>query len=145
MILYYSQLDLPFGQVYMTLVFTYALFALIAIIANIGTQAIIVHAYTGNFHLELSVLGGTALGLVVKYILDKHYIFRFKTKSASHNNKTFLLYTATGVFTTVIFWGFEFGFNYLFQTDFLRYSGGIIGLIIGYIIKYRLDKKHVFI
>ncbi|UJS24345.1 GtrA family protein [Thiothrix winogradskyi] len=129
----------------MTLALTYALFALVAIIANIGTQAVIMYLYSGSFQLEFSVLGGTAIGLIIKYILDKQYIFHFKTKNLAHNNKTFLLYTFTGIFTTLIFWGFEFGFHYLFQNDLLRYVGGIIGLLIGYIIKYRLDKKHVFI
>lgn len=129
----------------MTLALTYALFALVAIIANIGTQAVIMYLYGERFQLELSVLGGTAIGLVVKYMLDKRYIFHFKTSSLTHNNKTFLLYTFTGIFTTLIFWGFEFSFHYLFQNNLLRYTGGIIGLSIGYIIKYRLDKQHVFI
>ncbi len=129
----------------MTLAIAYALFALVAIIANIGTQAVIMHIYGERFQLELSVLGGTVIGLLVKYRLDKRYIFQFKTNSLAHNNKTFLLYTFTGIFTTLIFWGFEFGFHYWFQDDLLRYTGGVIGLSIGYSIKYRLDKKHVFI
>jgi len=50
-----------------------------------------------------------------------------------------------GVVTTTIFFGFEFGFNYLFQTKELRYLGGIIGLAVGYLLKYNLDKKFVFL
>lgn len=144
LILYYSQLDLPFEQVYMTLVFTYALFALIAIIANIGVQAAVMCIYEGSLPIELSVLSGTAAGLLVKYTLDKHYIFRFPTRDAMHNSKTFLLYTATGIITTLIFWGFEFGFQEIFQTNSMRYLGGVMGLSIGYVIKYQLDKRHVF-
>jgi len=49
-----------------------------------------------------------------------------------------------GVFTTVIFWGFEIGFNYIFTNPQAKYVGAIVGLSIGYIIKYFLDKKFVF-
>ena len=46
--------------------------------------------------------------------------------------------------TTVIFWGFEFGFDHLFATKEMRYLGGILGLAIGYLSKYFLDKRYVF-
>ena len=49
-----------------------------------------------------------------------------------------------GLVTTVIFWGFEFGFDHLFETREMRYLGGIIGLAIGYYAKYQLDKRFVF-
>ena len=54
------------------------------------------------------------------------------------------LYTAMGLATTVIFWGFEFGFHHLFATREMRYLGGVIGLAIGYVSKYYLDKRYVF-
>ncbi|MCL1962124.1 MAG: GtrA family protein [Desulfovibrionaceae bacterium] len=46
--------------------------------------------------------------------------------------------------TTVIFWGFEFGFHAPFGTRWMRYLGGVIGLAIGYVAKYGLDKRFVF-
>jgi hypothetical protein len=49
-----------------------------------------------------------------------------------------------GLATTFIFWGFEFGFQHLFETKEMRYLGGIIGLAIGYLTKYQLDKRYVF-
>jgi hypothetical protein len=49
-----------------------------------------------------------------------------------------------GVVTTAVFWGFEFGFHHIFQTKEMRYLGGIIGLVGGYLIKYHLDKRYVF-
>ncbi|HSB97219.1 MAG TPA: GtrA family protein, partial [Spongiibacteraceae bacterium] len=58
--------------------------------------------------------------------------------------RTFVIYTFMGAFTTLIFWGFEFGFHYLFQAKELRYLGGVIGLAIGYATKYQLDKRFVF-
>ncbi|MCY4178204.1 MAG: GtrA family protein, partial [Endozoicomonadaceae bacterium] len=50
-----------------------------------------------------------------------------------------------GLATTAIFWGTEYFFQIIFKTDFMRYTGGIIGLIAGYLIKYRLDKRFVFV
>jgi hypothetical protein len=49
-----------------------------------------------------------------------------------------------GLATTVIFWGFEFGFHHIFETKEMRYLGGVIGLAIGYVTKYHLDKRYVF-
>lgn len=128
----------------MKLAITYSILALIATIANIGTQDLLVHLYAGTFSLLASITAGTGVGLIVKYILDKRYIFRFHAENAAHDGKTFLLYTAMGLITTVIFWGFEFGFDHLFETREMRYLGGIIGLAIGYYAKYQLDKRFVF-
>lgn len=128
----------------MKLAVTYTVFAIIATIANIAAQDITVHTYIGMYSIILSVIAGTAVGLVIKYILDKRYIFRFQTRNISHNNKVFVLYALMGIVTTMIFWFFEFGFNHLFQTKEMRYFGGVIGLAIGYIVKYQLDKRFVF-
>ena len=123
----------------------YTIFALLATIANIGSQDISLRLYGGVYTVMMSVLVGTAVGLVVKYVLDKKYIFQFQIKDVAHDTHTFTLYTLTGVFTTAVFWGFEFGFDYLFQSKEMRYSGGVIGLAIGYYIKYQLDKRFVFV
>ena len=123
----------------------YTIFALLATIANIGSQDISLRLYGGVYAVMASVLVGTAVGLVVKYVLDKKYIFQFQIKDVAHDTHTFTLYTLTGVFTTAVFWGFEFGFDYLFQSKEMRYTGGVIGLAIGYYIKYQLDKRFVFV
>ena len=49
-----------------------------------------------------------------------------------------------GVATTLIFWGSEIIFNLLFKADIVKYIGAAVGLTIGYIIKYQLDKRFVF-
>jgi len=128
----------------MRLSMMYAVFAVLATVVNIGVQDLVVRVYTGPYFLMLSVGAGTFAGLALKYVLDKRYIFRFQAKSALHDGRTFVLYALMGVLTTVIFWGFEFGFYYLFQTGELRYFGGMLGLAIGYVAKYRLDKQFVF-
>ena len=128
----------------MRLAIVYAIIALIATVANLGAQALSVRVWTGLWHIEVSVLVGTAVGLVLKYVLDKIYIFRFKADDALHDLQTFILYTGMGVVTTLLFWGFEFGFYQAFQDKSLRYLGGLIGLVLGYWAKYHLDKRFVF-
>ena len=128
----------------MKLALTYAVLAMIATAANIGAQDLSIRLYAGAHAIPLSVMIGTGTGLIVKYVLDKRYIFRFRARDVRHDSQTFALYTTMGVFTTLIFWGFEFGFNAAFQTKEMRYLGGIIGLAIGYFTKYQLDKRFVF-
>lgn len=122
----------------------YVIFALLAILANILGQDVATRLYTGTYSVLLSIIFGTGIGLVIKYWLDKRYIFRFRTRDAMHDSRTFALYSLMGVVTTAIFWGFEFGFDYLFQSKELRYAGGVLGLLLGYVLKYHLDKRLVF-
>lgn len=128
----------------MKLAATYAVLALLATLANIGAQDIVIRGYTGAFSILVSVVIGTAVGLFVKYVLDKRYIFRFRARGIVHDSQTFALYTVMGLATTVIFWGFEFGFHYIFLTKEMRYLGGAVGLAIGYLAKYHLDRRYVF-
>jgi len=128
----------------MRLTFLYTLFAALATLVNIGMQDLCLRLNFGSHTMTLSVLAGTGTGLVAKYILDKRYIFRFTTKGVAQDGMLFVLYTFMGIITTGIFWAFEFGFEALFHDKWLRYLGGCIGLTIGYITKYHLDKRLVF-
>lgn len=122
----------------------YTIFAVISTIANIGSQELSFRIYQGSYNLWLAILVGTAVGLVVKYGLDKRYIFQYQTTSIKQGSKTFYLYTLMGGVTTIIFWGFEASFDAIYQTTEMRYLGGVIGLAIGYYVKYQLDKRFVF-
>ncbi len=53
----------------------YALFAGIATVSNIGTQYFCLLKYHGPFNLYIAMAVGTIVGLGVKYILDKNFIF----------------------------------------------------------------------
>jgi putative flippase GtrA len=113
-------------------------------VVNIAGQDLSTRLYQGPFAITLSIFVGTGVGLILKYWLDKRYIFQYQTISIQHGSKTFYLYTVMGLITTVIFWGVEFAFDAIYQTKEMRYVGGIIGLAIGYFVKYQLDKKYVF-
>ena len=128
----------------MFLVLKYSLFALIATIINLFTQFISLAIYSQNFSLYIAMFFGTLTGLIAKYILDKKYIFYYVVKDKKEDSQKFILYSIMGVFTTLIFWGFEIGFDYIFDSEIAKYIGAIIGLSVGYITKYFLDKKFVF-
>lgn len=123
----------------------YGLFAVLATAANLATQALVILTVNGSYAIELSVLAGTASGLPIKYVLEKRHIFKFASESLTHDGRLFLLYSFLGIFTTILFWVVEFTFQWLFATDLMRYLGGAIGLSLGYIIKYHLDKRFVFV
>lgn len=122
----------------------YAAFAAIAIAVNIATQAAVVAMLQRPWTIPVSVLAGTATGLVAKYVLDRRWIFRWAGRSRADEAGRFGLYAATGVLTTGVFWGTEYLFHVLFGTDAMRYLGGAIGLAAGYVLKYRLDRRYVF-
>jgi putative flippase GtrA len=129
----------------MLLVTKYTLFTVIAITMNIFCQDVVNRLYQGQFNLYASMLAGTLAGLVVKYILDRKYIFLFRSKSLFHDAQKFILYSTMGVVTTCVFWGVEMTFDFAFQDVIMRYVGAVVGLSIGYYIKYRLDKRFVFV
>ena len=123
----------------------YTLFAVLSIAINIGSQMLSIWIYEGPFSVEISILVGTAMGLPLRYFLEKRYIFNFTSKNLVHDGKLFVFYSAMGVITTLIFWGTEYAFHLVYDTDLMRYLGGIIGLSIGFYVKYQLDKKYVFV
>lgn len=122
----------------------YTVFALIATGSNLLAQESVVQLYDGPFAIPGAMLFGTGVGLVVKYWLDKTYIFQYHAQSLEQDARVFILYASMGVFTTVIFWGSEFAFHHLFETKTMRYVGACIGLSMGYVLKYNLDKHFVF-
>ncbi len=123
----------------------YTIFAAISTLFNLLFQYLSFLVYTGFGSLYVAMFFGTLAGLVVKYILDKKFIFYHATIDKKDDAKKFVLYSLMGVFTTIIFWGTEIAFDTLSQDPNAKYLGAVIGLSIGYVIKYFLDKKYVFI
>lgn len=122
----------------------YAVFAAMATCINLLGQYVSLLVYSSLFSLYLAMCVGTLTGLLSKYILDKKYIFYHQTKSKTDDGKKFLLYSFTGIFTTLIFWGTEIAFDIMFTTPAAKYIGAIIGLSIGYVCKYLLDSQFIF-
>ena len=128
----------------LTVASLYVIFAVTAITANLMTQRSVL-AYGSNTNLFIAaVLSGTLVGLLVKYYLDRSFIFASLKTHPKPSKDEFVRYCVTGVVTTAIFWAFETLSFLVWRTDFAREAGAVTGLILGYIIKYRLDKKYVF-
>jgi len=123
----------------------YTLFVVISTVINISSQMLSIWLYKGPYSVEFSILIGTTVGLPLCYILEKRYIFNSTSQNLLNNGKLFVFYSAMGVITTPIFWGTEYALHLIYDLDFMRYVGGIIGLAAGFYVKCQLDKKYVFV
>lgn len=122
----------------------YTFFCIIAITINLLIQRFFIYSLDLSNAYFFALVFGTIGGLVSKYFLDKKYIFLDMDHSYINNRNKFFLYSLNGILTTIIFWSSESLFYFLFQSHFAREIGAILGLTVGYILKYRLDKKFVF-
>ncbi len=136
----------------------YMIFAVVATFVNIGSQFIIKSLLKNipilnNFFLNkeityyfiIQLVIGTGLGFLTKFFLDKIFVFKEKTEGFSKTIKQLIIYGLLALITTAIFWSFEFTFKLVFDFKNSEFVGGIIGLSIGYTVKFLLDKKFVFI
>lgn len=128
-----------------TLIIRYSAFASIATVANLLTQRMVFSGGTSSWHFMVAVAAGTLVGLVIKYVLDKRWIFYDCSSGTRHHGRKFTLYTAMGLVTTAIFWGTESAFWFIWQTEAMREIGATLGLALGYIVKYNLDRRFVFV
>ncbi len=135
----------------MRLTAAYAAFAAVTTCVNLLVQWAVVRVAT-PLHLvdpKLLVLpalvAGTGAGLVLKYVLDKRFIFRDRTGGASQHVRKFGLYAVMGLATTALFWGAELLAHLLSPDPRAMYVGGALGLAVGYVVKYRLDRRFVFV
>lgn len=124
------------------LILRYGAFAVIATLANLAAQRVVLDGL--GWGLAMAIAAGTAVGLVIKYLLDKRWIFQDASSGTRAHGERFSRYTATGLFTTALFWGTETAFWLIWQTDGMRELGAVIGLAIGYVVKFQLDKRFVF-
>jgi putative flippase GtrA len=136
---------LPGGVVTLArLIIFYSAFAAVAMAANLLAQRLVLAFDQSASGLGAAVFVGTAVGLVVKYWLDKRWIFFDHSSSLKSHGEKFALYTAMGIITTLIFWGAEAASWWIWKTDLMREIGAILGLTVGYLLKYRLDRRYVF-
>ena len=127
-----------------TLVARYVLFAVFATLANLGAQRLVLAPDPDGLRYALAVGTGTLVGLAVKYLLDKRWIFFDADTGFRAHSRKFTLYTMMGILTTAIFWGLETAFWVIWGNDAMRELGAVLGLTIGYVVKYQLDRRFVF-
>lgn len=122
----------------------YTCFAVFASLANLTAQRCVFWVGQDKATFSIAVAAGTITGLLIKYFLDKYFIFKKINKKISKSAKEFLLYSATGSATTLLFCGVEATFWLVWKTHEMRELGAILGLMTGYTIKYQMDKRLVF-
>ncbi len=127
-----------------SLVLRYAAFAALATLANLGMQRVVFAVGEDARLFALAVALGTSVGLVVKYVLDKRWIFYDQTHGLLATGQQFALYAALGLLTTALFWVTKSSFWFAFGTHQARELGALLGLALGYALKYRLDRTFVF-
>tara|TARA_B100001093_G_scaffold251228_1_gene240639 strand:+ start:743 stop:1150 length:408 start_codon:yes stop_codon:yes gene_type:complete len=127
----------------MSIGFKYILFAILATTVNIFFQYLSFLLIDHKYELYIAMLNGTILGMILKYYLDKNFIFYY-VKKEFNNKNIFLLYIFTSIFTTIIFWAIELWFSYYVNINYSEYLGALVGLTLGYSLKYLLDKQLVF-
>nr|WP_255569821.1 GtrA family protein [Actibacterium sp. 188UL27-1] len=122
----------------------YVVFALISTSVILGSQRLLLLIYSGWGAVELALVISTAAGLLVKYLLDKRWVFADDRTSVADHTRQFSLYALMGVFPTLILWGVQYMFWLIWATPNMLTIGGVVGLAIGYVTKYQLDKRFVF-
>ncbi|MBF9031160.1 GtrA family protein [Rhodobacterales bacterium HKCCE3408] len=129
-----------------TLVLRYGAFAVVAVLCNLAVQRLVLwgSADVSGLHFTLALGAGTLAGLVVKYVLDKRWIFDDRSTGLRAHSTRFTLYAAMGLITTAIFWATETAFWLIWGTTLARELGAILGLTVGYVTKYMLDRRFVF-
>ena len=130
------------------LILRYALFAAVATVANLGLQRVVLRLGESvpvhpTVVFMAAVFAGTLVGLVIKYALDKRWIFFDAGTGLKQHGQKFGLYTAMGLITTAIFWGAESAFWFIWHTEQMRELGAVLGLAVGYVVKYWLDRRFV--
>ncbi len=126
------------------LVLRYSTFAVLATLANLAMQRLVLGQGRGAFIFAAAVAAGTLTGLVIKYVLDKRWIFADLGTGLKDHGRKFTLYTVMGLVTTMIFWGSETAFWLIWRSDVMRETGAVLGLAVGYVVKYQLDRRYVF-
>ena len=127
-----------------SLILRYVAFSAIATVANLGAQRFVLSMSGSTTGFAAALVAGTLVGLVVKYHLDRKWIFYDTASGARIFARRFSIYSAMGVVTTLLFWAAETAFWLIWQTEIMRELGAVIGLAAGYAIKYQLDRRFVF-
>ena len=123
------------------LIALYAIVAGVTIALNVLFQRIVFRLYDGPNAIFYAMIGGALVALIVKYFLDR--IFIFSVKSGPQASE-FLRYAFTGGLITLVYFIVEHMIWNTFQTEFARDVGIVLGMTAGYGLKFLIDRDFVF-
>lgn len=138
----------------------YMVFAAAAIALNVAVQVVVREVFLAllpslasqvilsfEYWFVAALGAGTVAGFVFKFVVDKLVIFGEGAASFQDVGRTgrqVVLYFGFALITTAIFWGTELSFKVLFSGD-VYLVGGVLGLAVGYTLKFLLDRTFVFV
>ncbi len=122
-------------------VILYVVFAAFAICLNMFVQNLMFALWPLGGAIFVAMPVGAGVALLTKYFLDRRYVFASE-RSASRIE--FLKYALTGGFITAVFFVTEYAIWIIYQTDYARNVGIVIGMTVGYTLKYVLDRHFIF-
>jgi putative flippase GtrA len=111
---------------------------------QVVTINLLIKTFSLQLYFLLKLAVGTILGFLAKFLLDKFVVFQEKHAGAGATLQQIFIYGLFAVVTTLIFWGFQISFELIFPAPYMDLIGGLLGLVIGYTLKYFLDKRFVF-
>lgn len=125
-----------------SIIVRYAACCALAMMANLGMQFLAREGF--GQPLIVCLIFGTGAGLVLKYVLDRNFIFEGRGVGLRRDSARFIIYSLFGLVTTMLFWGAEWAATLISHHPYSLYFGGALGLVVGYAIKYYLDRRWVF-
>lgn len=127
----------------MKIVAKYSFISFISILFNVIAQFIFTKLFYYNYNFLIEMFLGSISGVTVKIILDRTYIFYYMNEKSIGNILRFVVYSFFEIISILLFIILEVIFNFFIPIPFSRYLGVIIGLSIGYSIKYHFDKRYI--
>ena len=121
--------------------FLYYAFALVAVGLNVLVQHLVFISLTHSHAIFIAMLIGAAVALVAKYFLDRKFVF---LKTSSANRRELFWYALTGGLITIVFFVAEYVIWDAYKTGLARDIGIVVGMLLGYTLKYFIDKHLVF-
>lgn len=122
----------------------YAAFALFSTAVNWAMQLAILRTIPGRFSIYAALFVGTGAGFVVKYLLDKNYIFQHASANRTQEAWVLALYLGTSIVMTAFYLVSQAVIFFVYGEGVVYYASGTAVLLLGYAIKFALDGRFVF-
>ncbi|MHA1230736.1 MAG: GtrA family protein [Candidatus Helarchaeota archaeon] len=120
----------------------YGFFAIFTTLIFWGVQYLLTIIIGEEYYIGAGAIG-LAIGYTVKFILDKLYVFKKKFGSSSQQTAFYILYVIFGFISSVINLGTQWFLGYYFLGGY-NFIGVLAGTVVGFFVKYILDKFIVF-
>ncbi len=128
-------------------IFLYWFFVVLSIALNISIQEIVFFLESKDSILQASMVAmiiAIIITFIFKYIADKKYVYKYEIEKM-YDKKSLVFYLIFSLFTTFLFFVVELFFIFVLKDiEFKKEIGATLGLLIGYIIKFILDKNITF-